>query len=170
MSRFTITRTNIALPADMEGARQLLFKCLDGFGEEDRKAWRKLWKKLIEMKSGELFEVQTVFPRSGPAHRRHMAIEQRFFDTQEKFEDFEAFRSWMKLGAGWVIWAPSSDGQLVPVPKSISYASADQDEFEKYHAAVVRFLRSDHCARFLWPHLEEKATEQVEYILRGFDE
>jgi len=170
MSRFTITRTNIALPADMDGARELLFKALDGFGQDDKTSWRRFWKKMINMAPGEMFEVQMVFPRSGPAHRRHMAIEQRFFDSQEVFDDCEAFRSWLKLGAGWVIWAPSDSGQLVPVPKSISYASADQDEFERFHAAVVRFLRSDHAARFLWTHLDDKATEQVEYILRGFGE
>ena len=170
MSRFTVTRTNIELPSDMDGARQLLFKSLDGFGEEDRKAWRKLWKKLINLQPGELFEVQAIFSRSGPYHRRHMAIEQRFFNSQEKFEDMEAFRNWLKLGAGWVIWVPSAEGQLVPVPKSVSYVAADQAEFEKFHAAVVRFIRSDHAARFLWPHLEEKAMEQSEYILRGFGE
>ena len=170
MSRFTITRTNMELPADMDGARQLLFKSLDGFGEEDRKAWRKLWKKLINMAPGEVFEVQTVFPRSGPFHRRHMSIEQKVFDSQEKFDDFEAFRTWLKVGAGWVIWAPGEDGTLVPVPKSISYAAAEQEEFEKYHAAVLRFLRGPHAGVFLWPHLEQKAIDQIEYILRGFGE
>ena len=128
MSRFNVTRTNIAMPADMEGARQLLFKCLDGFGEEDRKAWRKLWKKLINLAPGEIFEVQTIFSRSGPFHRRHMALEQKVFDSQEKFDDFEAFRNWLKLGSGWVIWAPGEDGTLTPVPKSTSYAAAEQEK------------------------------------------
>jgi len=170
MSRFNVTRTNIAMPADMEGARQLLFKCLDGFGEEDRKAWRKLWKKLINLAPGEIFEVHTIFSRSGPFHRRHMALEQKVFDSQEQFDDFEAFRNWLKLGSGWVIWAPGEDGTLTPVPKSTSYAAAEQGEFEKFHAGVLRFLRSPHAGPFLWPHLEQKAIDQIEYILRGFGE
>lgn len=170
MSRFTITRTDIALPVDLEDARHLLFKSLDGFGEDDRKAWRRLWKKLIGLEPGELLEVQTIFPRSGPYHRRHMAMEQKLFDSQEQFDDFEAFRTWLKVGAGWVIWAPGENGELVPVPKSISYAAAEQDEFEKYHAAVLRFLRGPHAGPFLWPHLGDKATDQIDYILRGFGE
>ena len=170
MSRFTISRTRTAMPTDLDGARELLFKALDGFGEDDKKAWRKLWKRIFGLKPGEMLEVQTVFPRSGPYHRRHMAIEQKLFDSQEKFDDFEAFRTWLKVGAGWVIWAPGENGDLIPVPKSISYSTAEQDEFEKYHAAVIRFLRGDHAARFLWPHLEDKAVDQIEYILRGFGE
>lgn len=169
MSRFTVARTRMAMPTDLDGARELLFKALDGFGDDDKKAWRKLWKRIFSLKPGEMLEVQTVFPRSGPYHRRHMAIEQKLFDSQEKFDDFEAFRTWLKLGAGWVIWALGEDGTLVPVPKSISYASAEQDEFEKYHAAVLRFLRGSHAAVFLWPHLEDKAVEQIEWILRSFD-
>jgi Protein of unknown function (DUF1367) len=172
MSRFTIHRTNMALPDErgLEGARTLLFKALDGFGQDDKKSWRRLWKRMIGLEPGEMCEVQMVFPRSGPFHRRHMAIEQKVFDAQEKFEDFESFRTWLKIGAAWVIWAPGEDGTLIPVPKSISYAAADEDEFHRYHEAVVRFLRGPHAGVFLWPHLEDKAINQIDYILRGFGE
>ena len=170
MSRFTITRTNMTLPDDLEGARWLLFRSLDGLGDDDKRCWRKLWKRLIGLSPGEMLEVQTVFPRSGPYHRRHMAMEQKLFDCQEVFDDREAFRTWLKVGAGWVIWAPGENGELVPVPKSISYASIEQDEFERYHAGVLRFLRGPHAGRFLWPHLDDKAVDQIDYILRGFDE
>jgi len=172
MSRFTIHRTGAALPDErgLEGARSLLFKALDGFGQDDKQAWRRLWKKLISLEPGEMMEVSMVFPRSGPFHRRHMALEQRVFDAQEKFEDFEAFRTWLKIGAGWVVWAPGEAGALTPVPKSISYASADEQEFRQYHEAVVRFLRGPHAAVFLWPHLEDKAIAQIDYIMGSFGE
>jgi hypothetical protein len=97
-------------------------------------------------------------------------MEQKVFDSQEKFDDFEAFRTWLKVGSGWVIWAVGEEGTLVPIPKSVSYAAAEQEDFEKFHAGVVRFLRGPHAGVFLWPHLEQKAIDQIEYILRGFDE
>ncbi|MGL4297382.1 MAG: hypothetical protein ACRCTG_16860 [Aestuariivirga sp.] len=169
MARFAIQRTNIALPDErgMAGASALLFQALDGFGKDDRASWRRFWKRAVSMEPGEMFEVEMVFPRSGPFHRRHMALEQSVFDAQERFEDFEQLRCWMKIGAAWVTWMPGPEG-LVPIPKSISYAAADQDEFEKYHRAVVDFLRGPHAAPVLWPHLKNP-SDMMGAILRGFD-
>ena len=172
MGRFAIQRTRMTLPTEqqLEGARALLFGALDGFGKDDKASWRRFWKKMIGMQPGEIIEVDMVFPRSGPFHRRHMALEQSIFDAQEAFGEFEMLRTWLKIGAGWVIWAPGPDGQLVPIPKSISYAAADQDEFQKFHEAVVRFLRTDRAAGALWPHLGRRAGDMMTAILRGFDE
>jgi hypothetical protein len=154
----------------MAGASAFLFKALDGFGKDDRASWRRFWKRALAMKPGDMFEVEMVFPRSGPYHRRHMALEQSVFDAQEIFEDFEQFRYWLKIGAAWVIWAPGEDGTVVPIPKSVSYAAADQDEFQKFHEAVVRFLRTERAAAALWPHLGKRAGDMMTAILRGYDE
>ena len=62
-----------------------------------------------------------------------------------------------------------TDGQIVPIPKSVSYAAADQDEFQKFHEAVVRFLRGPHAAAVLWPHMKTP-SDMMTAILRGFDE
>lgn len=171
MGRFTITRTNLALPDEkgMAGASQFLFKAIDGYGKDDRASWRRFWKRVLAMKPGDTAEVEMVFPRSGPYHRRHMALEQSIFDAQETFEDFESFRNWLKIGAAWVVWVPGDGGELTPVPKSVSYAAADQDEFQKFHEAVVRFLRGDYAPAVLWPHLK-KPSDMMGAILRGFDE
>jgi hypothetical protein len=60
---------------------------------------------------------------------------------------------------------------VVPIPKSISYSKADEEEFRLYHAKVVDFLRGPHAAKYMWKHLgEEKAREMMEVILQGFGE
>lgn len=172
MGRFTITRNDIAMPegAQLEGVRAFLFRALDGFGKDDKASWRRFWKRVVNMPVGEMFEVEMVFPRSGPYHRRHMALEQSVFDAQDVFEDFEQYRYWLKVGAAWVVWMPDDKGGLVPIPKSVSYAAADQDEFQRFHAAVIRFLRGDHAALILWPNLGPKAYDMMNSILQGFDE
>ena len=170
MSIINIMRTDKALPENLESARDLLFGSLDGFNRDDKKAWRSFWKRLIGMEPGEMALVEARMPRSGPYHRRHMAIEQAVFDAQDKFSDFEMLRNWLKIGAGWVVWAPGAKGGVVPLPKSISYAKADQEEFRRYHEAVMEFLREGHAARFLWRHLGDGADEMMESILSGFDE
>lgn len=171
MARFVIQRTTMSLPDEkgMAGASDFLFKALDGYGKDDRSSWRRFWKKAVAMKPGDLFEVEMIFPRSGPFHRRHLAIEQSVFDAQEKFDDFEMLRTYLKIGAGWVVWVPGPDGQIVPLPKSISYAQADQAEFEKYHNAVMAFLHGPHAAPALWPHLGKKSHDLMGAILRGFE-
>lgn len=173
MASITITRTNIQMPPekDLDGVRRVLFECIHGFGQQDNARWRRLWKRLIGAEPGEILEIEMTFPRSGPYHRRHMAIEQQVFDAQDRFTDFEQFRYWLKVGAAWVTWAAGPSGGVVPIPKSISYSKADEEEFRLYHVKVVEFLRGPHAAKYLWKHLgEEKAHEMMDAILDGFGE
>lgn len=170
MSKLTITRTDIAMPPDMAAARTFLFECIKGFTEQDNKRWRRFWNMLTSKEPGEMAEIEMVFPRSGPFHRRHMAIEQAVFNAQERFEDFEVFRAWLKVGAGWVTWAAGPKGGVVPIPKSISYAKADEEEFRQYHDQMIGFLRGGHAAPYLWKHLDDKAHEMMETVLQEFNE
>lgn len=169
MAKITIARTDLALPDDLEPARKLLFGAVDGLSREDKRAWRRFFKRLVGLEPGEMAEVEMVFPRSGPFHRRHMKIEQSVFDAQERFTEFEVFRCWLKVGAGWVTWAAGPKGGVVPIPKSISYAKADEEEFRQYHDQVIRFLRGPHAAKYLWPHLEQPAG-MIDAILEEFEE
>lgn len=173
MTTICIVRTERAMPvldSVLNVIRDFLFGVVDGFTRDDKRAWRRVWKRIKAMEAGEMLVVDIVQPRSGPFHRRHMKIEQSVFDAQERFQSFEQFRVWLKVGAGWCDWCAGAKGGVVPIPKSISYAKADQDEFVKYHEAVIAFLREGHAARFLWRHLGDQADEMMESILEGFGE
>lgn len=163
MSRIVISRTDIELPAGVaiEAVRRFLFGVIDGFGKDDRSAWRRFWKRVVEAEPGEMFTIDAVQPRSGKFHRYHMALEQSLFDSQERFDDFEMFRDWLKIGSGHVKWVPGAKGGIVPLPRSISYAKADEDEFQRYHADVLRFLRSGHPAKYLWRHLDQQQQDEM---------
>ena len=150
--------------------RGFLFGLFDGWSDTDKRGWRKLWKRLMKLEAGEFAEIEFVMPRSSPYHRRHMKIEGDLFAAQEKFSDFEIFRDWLKVGAGWVVWCAGPRGGVVPIPRSISYAKADQAEFEEFHAKVIEFLRGPHAAPFLWKHLGESANGMMNEILEGFRE
>lgn len=173
MTTFTIVRTSKPFPEDtvLDKIRDFLFGVIDGYRDPDKKSWRRFWRKIKTLEPGEFFVFEITFPRSSPFHRRHMKIESEVFNAQERFEDFEQFRYWVKVGAAWVIWAAGPKGGVVPIPKSISYAKADQDEFERFHVQVMEFLRGPHAADYLWPHLKgPKATEMMDQILTAFDE
>ena len=172
MTTITLARTNKDLPPEpaLDHVRGFLFGVIDGAHKDDRRAWRRFWGRLMRLEPGEMVVAEMVFPRSGPYHRRHMAIEAAVFDAQERFEEFEQFRVWLKVGAGWVDWCAGPKGGVVPIPKSISYAKADQEEFTRYHEAVIAFLRGPHAAPFLWRHLGDEAHAMMDSILEGFQE
>lgn len=157
-------------PADADAARRVLFGLVDGLGERGKKQWRRFVNGLMRLEPGEMVEIKTRKPRSGPFHRRHMAMEQAVFEAQERFEQFDpGFRDWLKVGAGFVTWWPGPKGGVFPVPKSIAYDQLEDDEMREFHEAVVAFLRTEHAARALFPHLRAlDGMAAVERLLEGF--
>ncbi len=158
--------------ADKDAARRVLFGMVDGLGEANRRKWRRFMSTLFRMEPGEMATIKTNKARSGPFHRRHMAMEQRVFEAQERFTDFDrGFRDWLKVGAGHCDWHPGPKGGVFPVPKSISYTEMEEGEMREFHDAAVEFLRTEHAGKTLWRHLSpvDRIT-MVETILQGFNE
>ena len=156
---------------DAEAARRVIFGAVDGLGDRGRKQWRGFWNRLWKLEPGEMMEVSTLQPRLGWYHRKHMALEQALFEAQERFEEFESFRTWLKVGAGFVDWFPGPRGGVIPVPRSISYAKLEQGDMEAFHRDAVVFLRTEHAGRTLWKHLDERRRiDMIEAVLAGFNE
>ena len=173
MPVITLVRQDTAplAPQDAEAARRVFFGIVDGLGERGRKQWRRLWNGLMRLQPGEMVEITTVQPRLGWYHRRHMALEQAVFEAQERFEDFESFRTWLKVGASFVDWYPGPKGGVIPVPRSISYAKLEQGAMEQFHNDAVAFLRTEHAGKTLWKHLGDcQRIQMIETILGGFNE
>lgn len=153
MSRFVIQRTDMCMPDEkgLEGARHLLFQSFAGFGEENGKAWKRLWKRLFNLEVGELVEVDFVVPRNPLFHRKFFALLNVGFDawqptlthegkTVEK--DFDQFREDVTILAGHYIQTWTLDGEMRLRAKSISFRSMDQDEFEKVYSSVADVMLS----------------------------
>jgi hypothetical protein len=173
MSKITLTRTDMPIPDEKElsCARKFLFDCFKGVTETDRKRWFRFWRAATSKEAGEIFNIETVFPRYTPYHKRHMKIEQDVFNAQERFTDFEMFRQWLKIGAGFVIWVVGAKGGIVPLPKSIAYASIEEQDFREFHDNVIDFLRGEHAAMYLWKHLGKQGSyDMMDSVLREFNE
>jgi hypothetical protein len=158
--------------SDREAARRVLFGAIDGLSEQHRKSWRRIWNWfLTQAAPGEMLEIKTHRERLGWYHRKHMALEQKVFQAQERFEHFRQFRNWLKTGAGFVDWIPGPKGGVMPVPKSISYSELEQDEMERVHRDMVTFLRTEHAVKVLWPNLPDHERElAIEAVLTDFNE
>jgi hypothetical protein len=152
-------------------ARKVLFGLVDGLGEANKKTWRRFVNMLMRLEPGEMVEIKTHKARVGWFHRRHMALEQRVFEAQERVTDFKQFRLWLKLGAGFVDWMPGPKGGVFPVPRSIAYSELEEGDMRQFHDDAVQFLRSEHAGKYLWPKLpESQRTEAIEAVLAGFNE
>lgn len=157
--------------AEKEAARKVMFGLVDGLGERGRKQWRRLWNNLMRLEPGEMVEVTTKQERVGPYHRKHMLMESRVFEAQERFDLFEPFRDWLKVGAGHCDWYPGPRGGIFPVPKSIAYSRLEQGAMEVFHDNAVAFLRTEHACRTLWPAASvTQRIELIEGILGGLNE
>lgn len=173
MSEIVLVRQpGAAIPEqEREAARRVLFGAIDGLGEQGRKQWRRFVAGLFRLEPGEMVEIRTHRERLGWYHRKHMALEQAVFEAQERFDSFEQFRVWLKVGAGFVDWVAGPKGGVIPIPKSISYAKLEQGDMEKVHDDIVTFLRTEHAGRTLWPKApESQRTDSIEYLLAQFDE
>lgn len=144
---------------------------LRGFTEKDRRAWAKYQKRVDRLQPGELMWFSTWFERSGPYHRRHMAMLGTLYDAQEQFGDFDDFRKWTQVGAGYCDFVPGPNGRMVALPRSIAYHKIDQAEIEDLHLKTKDFLRTARALEYLWGHLDENQRgEMIETLLAGFDE
>ncbi len=172
MPKLTISRTGLGWPSDSEMAviRRFLFQVWCGFTDKDQKRWMTFWGRLKRAKHGEMFEVITWVPRNPKFHSYHMAMLMMVWDSQEVFAEFEDFRDWVKIGAGWVTWLPHPHGgDDIPKPRSISWAKADENQAREAHDKMLGFLHTNHAAAFLWPHLDPaQAQETMRTILEEF--
>lgn len=172
MSEITLVRQHpVEIPeSERAVARRVLFGMVDGLGDIGKKQWRRFVNGLMKLEPGEMVEITTHKARLGWFHRKHMALEQAVYEAQDKFQTFDAFRVWLKVGAGFVDWYPGPKGGVIPVPKSISYAKLEQGDMEKVHDDIVAFLRTEHAGRTLWKHLPlARQIEMIETILADFE-
>ena len=156
---------------DKAAARRVIFGIVDGLGERGRRQWRRLWSNILRLEPGEMIEIRTHQQRLGWFHRKHMALESALFESQERFDVFDGFRDWLKVGAGFCDWYPGPKGGVFPVPRSIAYSKLEQADMEQFHADAVAFLRTEHASKTLWPHLSPtQRIDMIEFLLARFGE
>lgn len=144
---------------------------LAGFGKSGAKTYAKFLNAVKALEVGEMLTFDFKVPRAPKFHRFHFVMMKALFDSQEQFGDETEFRKWLEVGAGHVRFVPGPKGRMVALPKSIAYDALEQDQFEELHEKIKDFIRSEHAARFLWPHLEAgKASEMIETVLSDFEQ
>ena len=157
--------------ADSAVMRRVLFEAVNGLDERSKKGWRRFWNMVVKAEPGQVFSIETWFPRVGKFHRLHMVMEQSVFGAQERIAEFESFRAWTKIGAGFVDWLPGPSGVgVIPIPRSIAFKNLDEEGMRAFHDACLAFWRGERAQAVLWPHLAPaQRSEMLETVLLEFD-
>lgn len=82
-------------------------------------------------------------PRNPKHHRLAFALFQFVLDATDKFANVDELLLWLKLKTGHYQEHVTEHGELVYVPKSISFAAMAQDDFHAWHAKALEVIRRD---------------------------
>lgn len=119
--------------------------------------------QLQKLKSGEVVRVEYKRPRNVQFHRKFMALVNLVFDNQDKYHNREDLLTELKLQVGHYQEHITLGGKIVFQPKSISFASMDEDEFSTFYSKVVDVV----LRYFLTGMDEDELNNMVDSVL-GF--
>ncbi|WP_025915836.1 DUF1367 family protein [Herminiimonas sp. CN] len=141
-----------------------------GTCEKNQRAYARFVKRMQSLTHQSTLVLKWWEPRSPKFHRFHFAILGDLFKSQDQFDDDDAMRKWLEIGAGYCQMVPGPTGKMCAMPKSIAYEKLDDVEFQEVHAKVRKFMRSTHATRFLWPALDDmQGLQMVDAVLDKFD-
>jgi hypothetical protein len=147
--------------------RRFLFDLIRGLDAKHDKRWRRFWTRIIKAEPGEVVQLQDQADRSNKFHRRHMAIEQRLFDSQERWTNIDRFRDWLKTGAGFGHYELVG-ARMKFIPSSTSYEQCSDAEMREFHENLMVFLHAPYAQRRLWPHLKSgQRQDMLETVIQG---
>jgi len=112
-------------------------KGLRGFGDEDRKRYAKFKKFVDEMEPGEIIRFEWKQPRNLGMHRKFFALVNYVAQNSDVYDTTDKALTAIKIAAGHCDFVPWNNGDLIAVPKSISFAEMDQAGFEDFYANAI---------------------------------
>ena len=92
---------------------------------------------ILKAENNQVFSVTLHRPRNGKHHRKLFALLKIVFDNQETFATLEALLDALKMATGLFDVRTTVDGIPFTVPRSISFASMCQSEFETFYEKVL---------------------------------
>ena len=86
-------------------------------------------------------------------HRKFFGLLSVIASYSDVYDNTDKALVAVKLAAGHVDWIAHPDGKaLVPVPKSISFASLDEDSFSKFYSNAI-----DAVLKHILPQMDEQS-------------
>lgn len=120
--------------------------------------------KLARFKSGEIVRAEITRPRNIFFHRKFFALLRVVLEHTDQFENTDQILHILKLRLGHfeTLIEPSTGKQFLK-PKSISFASMDEDDFSKFYNETVAVLLQFFLTGWAKEDLEAAYNEVMEF-------
>ena len=139
---------------------------LRGVSAEDERNQRRWRKHIDSLAPGEHTEYDFTIPRDPKQSAKFMAVVRRLLERTEAYDDFDALRSWIVVGAGYMVQNEAKEW----VAKSLAWDTMDGAEFSELFTRAETFLYSDRARQTLWRHLNaHQHAEAVKQLLESRD-
>ena len=102
-------------------------------------AYNSGYEKAKRFKPGETVLADITKPRNLGFHRKFFALLNMGFENQEKYDNFEDYRAVHVMKAGYYKMIETDKG-MVYLPKSISFGSMDNLEFQELYNRMIDVL------------------------------
>lgn len=132
--------------------------CIWGYDEESQKVF-ETWSL------GDLVTVEKRSKRSQRQHRMYWALIGLVLDNQDYFQSKDQLSHYIKLKIGHVDIVKYKD-EVIEIPKSISFSSTKQEEFNSFIDRAIDFIISDEG---LWPGVERDTVLNEVYDIIGIN-
>jgi len=76
-------------------------------------------------------------------HKKAFALLNLAFENQDKYEVFEVYRKVMIIRAGFYDEAPTKNGEVYFIPKSLSFENMSANDFEAWYDATLNIVSKD---------------------------
>lgn len=138
---------------------------LRGSTPADQDAWSKFRRRLETMKPGKWLRVEFSSPRNGRHHRKLMALLQLVAENSETYNTVEKALIAVKLVTGhFDLMADPKTGEIIQVPKSVSYEAMGQEAFEVFYSAAI-----DGVLQHILPQMDEATAHRLmDMIVEGW--
>ena len=114
-----------------------LVKTNNGYIPSDDKSYEESKKIAVGT------EIKGVKARNIKFHRKAFALLNLGFENQEKFESFEVYRKVIIIRSGFYDEAPTKNGEVYYIPKSLSFEKMSASDFEDWYDATLKVIGSD---------------------------
>lgn len=111
--------------------------------------------KLKKIKAGAIVECEIKQPRNILFHRKFFALINLVYSNQEVYNNLDHLRKDLTVVAGYYDVRYNFEGVEIYEPKSISFASMDEAEFNDYYSAIIHTI----CNH--WPYTKEELEEEI---------
>ena len=108
-----------------------------------------------------VFSITLHRPRNGAHHRKTFALLNLVFQNQSTFATLEALLDAMKMATGLFDVRQTVDGMAFNVPRSISFSSMKQAEFEIWYDKVLNVIITKILPAVNRQELEAQVMEMI---------